>query len=380
MAEGGGSFGTTRLGETLSNYTARRARLELDKEERDRKLMPPPPLPLVGGAVGRGQQQQHHATQTRVWNQQVEEMERFRKCQRRDQWDVHYDEMEAANFEEGGETRAPPPPAPPGAWTGAGDSSRTGGEHPGGRKKGRGSQLRRNIRRAGSSCGTGTGTGTGGSSTAASSSGPRGSASAPFAKPPPKPKPPGYPPPPPAGTLIYPPGYPYNVPAELGIWGHLPRRRTPSETAWTGTGGDREADTGAGILGLLAEDEEEEKESEKESAQVAGITSHFTPVESSADQDRINALEKKLKDQAEQLASLKKGLDERKEKEEEKWDDEKRKEAQEAAETEAAEQEAKAAAERARRLGWVRDGYPGPPPGAGPGPKAPFPRGPWVKP
>ena len=54
-------------------------------------------------------------------------------------------------------------------------------------------------------------------------------------------------------------------------------------------------------------------------------------------------------------------------------------EAQEAAETEAAEQEAKAAAERARRLGWVRDGYPGPPPGAGPGPKAPFPRGPWVK-
>jgi hypothetical protein len=365
MAEGGGSFGTTRLGETLSNYTARRARL--DKEERDRKLMPPPPLPLVGGAVGRGQQQQHHATQTRVWNQQVEEMERFRKCQRRDQWDVHYDEMEAANFEEGGETRT-------------GDSSRTGGEHPGGRKKGRGSQLRRNIRRAGSSCGTGTGTGTGGSSTAASSSGPRGSASAPFAKPPPKPKPPGYPPPPPAGTLIYPPGYPYNVPAELGIWGHLPRRRTPSETAWTGTGGDREADTGAGILGLLAEDEEEEKESEKESAQVAGITSHFTPVESSADQDRINALEKKLKDQAEQLASLKKGLDERKEKEEEKWDDEKRKEAQEAAETEAAEQEAKAAAERARRLGWVRDGYPGPPPGAGPGPKAPFPRGPWVKP
>ena len=45
-------FGTTRLGETLSNYTARRARLY--KEEMDRKLMPPPPLPLVTGAVGRG--------------------------------------------------------------------------------------------------------------------------------------------------------------------------------------------------------------------------------------------------------------------------------------------------------------------------------------
>jgi hypothetical protein len=205
------------------------------------------------------------------------------------------------------------------------------------------------------------------------------------------------------------------VPAELGIWGHLPRRRTPSETAWTGTGGDREADTGAGILGLLAEDEEEEKESEKESAQVAGITSHFTPVESSADQDRINALEKKLKDQAEQLASLKKGLDERKEKEEEKWDDEKRKEAQEAAETEAAEQEAKAAAERPRNDDRDKEGEriredldlgerlqailnDGSRPFGRrandlndvndrihedlerPGPKAPFPRGPWVKP
>jgi hypothetical protein len=48
-------------------------------------------------------------------------------------------------------------------------------------------------------------------------------------------------------------------------------------------------------------------------------------------------------------------------------------------EKEEKEKEAKEAAERVRRLGWVRDGMPGPPPGAGPGPKAPWPKAPWMK-